>query len=125
MTAPTTNLLASPDMPGYWACANEKLRTSDAGILQSAKAADRCDNIRKPRRLRRVITAHRAAASPTRQTTRPGFSDPQSALRHLAPRCEAGPRRSDRDLILNLRAAHDSWWRVLFIGARSIARQRV
>ena len=42
----------SPDMPAYSARANERLRTSDAGILQTAKAADRYDDIRRPWRLR-------------------------------------------------------------------------
>ena len=41
----------SPDIPAYSARANQRLRTSDDGILQSAKAAGRYDDIRKPWRL--------------------------------------------------------------------------
>jgi len=42
----------SPDIPAYSARADQRLRTSDDGILQSAKAAGRYDDIRKPWRLR-------------------------------------------------------------------------
>jgi hypothetical protein len=39
-------------MRTYSARANVRLFTTDAGILQSAEAADRYDDIRKPWRLR-------------------------------------------------------------------------
>src|ERR1700692_2009900 len=51
MTAATINLLDSPGMPAYSARANGRLCTVDTGILQSAKAADRYNEIRKPWRL--------------------------------------------------------------------------
>jgi hypothetical protein len=38
-------------IPAYSARANQRLRTSDDGILQSTKAAGRYDDIRKPWRL--------------------------------------------------------------------------
>lgn len=46
------HLLDSPGMPAYSARADGRLCTVDTGILQSAKAADRYNDIRKPWRLR-------------------------------------------------------------------------